>query len=137
MFTNGCFDLLHPGHVAYLARCRELGDVVVVGVNSDVSVRAQNKGDDRPILGQEDRARMLGALESVDYIALFDEPDPDELIRRIRPDVLAKGQDWADRWVCGKEFVESYGGKVELVPLVDGYSTTLLVERIRQAGAAS
>ncbi len=111
--------------------------MVVVGVNSDVSVRAQNKGDDRPILGQEDRARMLGALESVDYIALFDEPDPDELIRRIRPDVLAKGQDWADRWVCGKEFVESYGGKVELVPLVDGYSTTLLVERIRQAGAAS
>jgi len=137
VFTNGCFDLLHPGHVTYLARCRELGDIVVVGLNSDDSVRAQNKGPDRPILNQRERARMLGALESVDYIVVFDEPDPSRLIEQIRPDVLVKGEDWADKWVCGREFVESYGGKVELVPLVDGYSTTSLVERIRRAGAGS
>lgn len=133
VFTNGCFDLLHPGHVSLLERARALGSLLVVGLNSDASIRAQGKGPDRPVRNQEDRARMLAALEAVDYVVLFDEPDPGRLIERIVPDVLVKGADWAGRGVVGREFVESRGGRVVLLELAEGYSTSGELERIRSA----
>lgn len=131
VFTNGCYDLLHAGHVQFLERCRELGSVLVVGLNSDASVRAQQKGKDRPITPQEQRAIVLAGLQSVDYVVAFDEPTPAEIIAQLTPDVLVKGQDWADRGVVGREHVEAHGGRVVLLPLVDGISTTGIVERIR------
>ncbi|MCK4658473.1 MAG: D-glycero-beta-D-manno-heptose 1-phosphate adenylyltransferase [Phycisphaerae bacterium] len=131
VFTNGCYDLLHVGHVDFLQRCRDLGSVLVVGLNTDASVRRQNKGAGRPLNGELDRAKVLGALECVDYVVLFDDPTPLKLIERIKPDVLVKGEDWASKGVVGREFVEAHGGRVVLLPLVEGYSTTALVERIR------
>lgn len=130
-FTNGCFDILHAGHVDFLQRSRGEATVLVVGLNSDASVRRLNKGDDRPINRFEHRAAVIGALECVDYVVSFDDPTPESLIRKIRPDVLVKGEDWAEKGVVGREFVESTGGRVVLLPLVDGLSTTALVERIR------
>lgn len=130
VFTNGCFDLLHAGHVDFLNRCRAEGSVLVVGINSDASVRAQNKGDERPIVTAEDRARVLSALASVDYVVVFDESDPLRLIEAVRPDVLVKGADWGDRGVIGRDFVEANGGRVKLLPLLPGYSTTALVNRV-------
>lgn len=129
VFTNGCFDLLHVGHVDLLRFCKQSGDVVVVGLNSDASVR-QNKGPSRPVLSQQERASLLEAIEYVDYVVIFDEVDPHKLIEQIRPDVLVKGQDYTGKWVCGQEFVESYGGKVALAPLRTGYSTTNVIHRI-------
>jgi len=131
VFTNGCFDLLHAGHIQYFGFCRKQGDIVVVGLNGDESVRAQGKGEDRPINNQLDRARMLGGLQDVDYVAVFDEPTPESMIRTILPDVLVKGQDWADTWICGKEIVEEAGGRVAVAPMMQGYSTTQLLARIR------
>lgn len=131
VFTNGCFDILHPGHVELLEKAKALGSVLVVAVNTDASVRKLNKGSDRPIRRQEDRTRLLAALECVDYVVVFDEPDPLHLITRISPDVLVKGSDWADKKVVGREHVESHGGRVALVDLVEGYSTTAELERIR------
>jgi D-beta-D-heptose 7-phosphate kinase/D-beta-D-heptose 1-phosphate adenosyltransferase len=131
VFTNGCYDLLHVGHVRFLERCRELGQVVVVGLNSDASVRAQGKGKDRPIVPQDQRAEVLAALQTVDYVVMFDEPTPKETIERLSPDVLVKGEDWSEKGVIGREHVESKGGRVVLVPLVEGVSTTGIVERIR------
>ena len=131
VFTNGVFDIMHPGHVAYLARARDAGSLLVVGMNSDRSAKQLGKGDERPINDQAFRATMLGALESVDYVVIFDEPDPLSLIERVRPDVLVKGEDWATRGVVGREFVESIGGRVSLVPLLEGYRTTSIVDRIR------
>ncbi|MBI4717945.1 MAG: bifunctional heptose 7-phosphate kinase/heptose 1-phosphate adenyltransferase [Planctomycetes bacterium] len=133
-FTNGCFDILHAGHVEYLRRCREQASLLVVGLNSDSSVRAQAKGTNRPINAFEHRAAVLGALECVDYVVRFDEPEPEALIRKVRPDVLIKGEDWARKGVVGRQFVESTGGKVVLLPLVEGLSTTGLIERIRREG---
>jgi D-beta-D-heptose 7-phosphate kinase/D-beta-D-heptose 1-phosphate adenosyltransferase len=130
VFTNGCFDVLHRGHVEYLQFCRRQGDVVVVGLNSDDSVRTIN-GPERPINSQQDRAAILAALEAVDYVTIFDEPTPLSLIRKVRPDVLVKGEDWAQKGVVGREFVESYGGKVTLAPLVMGRSSTATIEKIR------
>jgi D-beta-D-heptose 7-phosphate kinase/D-beta-D-heptose 1-phosphate adenosyltransferase len=130
VFTNGCFDLIHPGHIDFLSRCRALGHVLVVGLNSDASVRMQNKEGSRPFLNQEERAGVLSALNDVNYVVIFDQPDPLDLIRTLRPDVLVKGQDWAEKGVVGREFVESYGGRVELLPLLPGYSTTELARRI-------
>jgi len=130
VFTNGCFDLLHPGHIDFLSRCRKLGGVLVVGLNSDASIRSLNKEGNRPFLNQRDRAGVLAALNDVDYVVIFEEPDPENLIRKLRPDLLAKGEDWADQGVVGREFVESYGGRVELLPLLPGYSTTALAARI-------
>jgi rfaE bifunctional protein nucleotidyltransferase chain/domain len=129
VFTNGCFDILHPGHVDYLAFARAQGDALVIGMNSDASVQ-RNKGPQRPIVPEADRARVLAALESVDYVVLFDEDEPAELIGQILPDVLVKGEDWA-HYVSGREAVEAAGGRVVLAPLVEGRSITNFIERIR------
>ncbi len=128
VFTNGCFDILHRGHVAYLNFAREQGDVLVLGMNSDASVR-RNKGDDRPIHCEEDRAEVLAALECVDYVVLFDEDEPASLIETLLPDVLVKGEDWA-HYVSGREAVEAAGGKVVLAKMVEGRSTTGTIEKI-------
>jgi len=134
VFTNGCFDVLHSGHTEYLRRAREYGDALMVGVNGDESVRRQGKGDDRPINPLAERMAVLAALESVDYVVPFEEDTPLELIREVTPAVLAKGEDWRDKGVVGREWVEAHGGQVVLVPLVPGRSTTALIERIRRAG---
>jgi len=134
VFTNGCFDLLHPGHVRCLAEARALGDLLVVAINSDRSVLA-NKGPERPLVAEQDRAEVLAALVSVDYVTIFDEPTPRELISRVLPSVLVKGADWALDQVAGREEVEAAGGRVVAIPLAPGYSTTNLVQRIRKAGA--
>ena len=131
VFTNGVFDLLHPGHVDLLEGARALGGALVVGLNSDLSARALGKGADRPLLDQTARTRVLLALRAVDAVALFDEPTPLELIQLVRPDVLVKGADYAGREVVGREVVEGYGGRVVLWPLLPGYSTTGLIRRIR------
>ncbi len=135
-FTNGCYDILHVGHVSTFAFCRNHADIVVVGVNSDDSVRRLGKGEDRPIVGQEDRARVIAALADVDYVVVFDDDTPLSLIEAIRPDVLAKGQDWEGREVVGADVVEKGGGKVLFVPFEQGRSTTNIVDRIRGAGAS-
>ena len=135
VFTNGCFDLLHPGHVRCLAEARALGDVLVVAINSDRSVRG-NKGHERPLVPENDRAEVLAALASVDYVTIFDEPTPRELIARVLPSVLVKGADWALDQVAGREEVEAAGGRVVSIPLAPGYSTTYLVQRIRNAGSS-
>lgn len=135
VFTNGCFDLLHPGHVRCLAQARALGDVLVVAVNSDRSVRG-NKGAGRPLVPQQDRAEVLAALSSVDYVTVFDEPTPRELIARVLPSVLVKGADWGPNEVAGREEVEAAGGRVVSIPLTPGYSTTSLLQRIRKAASA-
>jgi len=130
-FTNGCFDILHAGHVDFLKRCRKQASLLVVGLNSDASVRQLNKGEDRPINHFEDRAAVLSAMECVDYVVGFDDPTPEKLIRTLKPDVLAKGEDWANKGVVGAEFVEQSGGRVVLIPLVAGRSTTSVIEKIR------
>jgi len=130
VFTNGCFDVLHRGHIEFLKFCKAQGNTVVVGLNSDSSVRTI-KGPERPIHNQNDRAAVIGALETVDYITVFDEPDPLELIKKVKPDVLVKGQDWANKGVVGAEFVESYGGRVVLAPLVEGKSSTSVIEKMK------
>ncbi len=136
VFTNGIFDILHPGHVRLLDGAKAEGSVLVVGVNSDASVRGLGKGEDRPVRKQNDRMFMLAALESVDYVVVFAEPDPGKLIEQIAPDVLVKGGDWAEDEVIGGAFVKSRGGRVVLFDLVDGYGTTRELERIR-TGAPS
>ncbi len=130
VFTNGCFDVLHRGHIEYLEFCRSQGDVVVVGLNSDRSVRAL-KGPDRPINSEQDRAAVLSGLESVDFITVFDDPSVLDLVRKVRPDVLVKGGDYGKEGVVGWEFVESYGGKVGVAPLIKDKSSTDTIERIR------
>lgn len=129
VFTNGAFDLLHVGHLQYLQFAREQGDCLIVGLNSDDSVR-RYKGPDRPINTCEDRARMLLGLRCVDYLVVFEEDEPEALIARLLPDVLVKGADWA-HYVCGRDIVESHGGRVILADLVEGKSTTEMIERIR------
>ena len=134
-FTNGCFDILHAGHVDYLAFSRKQGDALAVGVNSDASVK-RNKGDNRPINGEDDRAYVLAALECVDYVIIFTEDEPKDLIAEILPDVLIKGSDWA-HYVSGREIVEANGGKVVLAEFLDGRSTTNTIDRIKAAEAQS
>src|SRR6202051_713390 len=136
VFTNGCFDLIHPGHVRCLADARALGDVLVVAINSDRSVRG-NKGPERPLVAERDRAEVLAALASVDYVTIFDEPTPRELIAHVLPSVLVKGADWAPDQLAGREEVEAAGGRVVSIPLAPGYSTTNLVQKIRNAGASA
>ncbi len=130
VFTNGCFDVVHRGHVEFLKFCKRSGDIVVVGLNSDNSVKAI-KGPDRPINNQYDRAAVLAALETVDYITVFDEPDPLNLIKKLKPDILVKGQDWAQKGIIGQKFVESYGGKIVLAPLVEGKSSSATIEKMK------
>jgi D-beta-D-heptose 7-phosphate kinase/D-beta-D-heptose 1-phosphate adenosyltransferase len=131
VFTNGCFDILHRGHVTYLEFARNQGDALVVGVNSDASVK-RNKGDLRPINPEADRAWVLGCLRAVDYVVIFDAKEPKDLIAAILPQVLVKGSDWA-HYVSGREVVEAHGGKVVLADLVAGKSTTGTIERVLQA----
>jgi rfaE bifunctional protein nucleotidyltransferase chain/domain len=131
VFTNGAFDLLHAGHVDYLAFARAQGDVLIVGLNTDASVR-RYKGDRRPVNPQQDRAEVLAALQAVDYVVIFDEDEPRALIEALVPDVLVKGADWA-HYVSGREAVEAAGGRVILAPLVEGRSTTAMIERILEA----
>lgn len=130
VFTNGCFDLLHPGHVALLERARAEGDRLVVGLNSDASVRAI-KGPRRPVLPEDERAETLLALEAVDRVVIYDEPTPLELIQALRPDVLVKGADWAQDAIVGREVVEEGGGRVVRVELLPGRSSSALLERIK------
>ena len=132
VFCNGVFDLLHIGHVRMLQKARELGDMLVVAVNSDASVRTLGKGDDRPIVPENERVEMLSALECVDFVLVFEEPTPLEVINRIRPDIICKASDWADKYIVGSREVASWGGRVEVIPLEAGYSTTKLIERIRR-----
>jgi len=134
VFTNGCFDLLHYGHVHYLEQARGLGDVLIVGVNDDRSVR-RLKGATRPIQSLHDRIRVLAALESVDWVVAFGGATPLRVIRQVRPDVLVKGGDWTVDRMVGGRFVESYGGRVRSLPLVPGRSTTLLARRTTRQNA--
>jgi D-beta-D-heptose 7-phosphate kinase/D-beta-D-heptose 1-phosphate adenosyltransferase len=131
-FTNGCFDVLHAGHVQYLREARAQADVLVVGLNSDASVRAL-KGPGRPVHAADARALVLGSLEAVDYVTIFDEPTPLELIRAVRPDVLVKGADYRREEVVGADFVEAGGGRVHLAELREGYSTTRVLEMLGAA----
>jgi D-beta-D-heptose 7-phosphate kinase/D-beta-D-heptose 1-phosphate adenosyltransferase len=132
VFTNGVFDLLHPGHVRYLTEARALGDALIVGLNSDRSVR-ENKGAGRPVTPEGERGEVLLALACVDVVTVFDEPTPHALISRIQPDVLVKGADWGPDDIVGRDVVEARGGRVVRIPLAPGYSTTDLIERIRSA----
>ncbi len=129
VFTNGCFDLLHRGHTRYLVEARALGDLLVVGLNSDASVR-ELKGPGRPIVPAEERAEVLVALAAVDYVIVFDESTPARLIEMLQPDVLVKGGDWAPDQIVGRETVERRGGQVRALPYVDGASTSGIIERI-------
>ncbi|MCA9244038.1 MAG: bifunctional heptose 7-phosphate kinase/heptose 1-phosphate adenyltransferase [Phycisphaerales bacterium] len=135
VFTNGCFDVLHAGHIELLEQAKSHGSMLVVGINTDASVREQNKGKDRPIRNQRDRCRLLAALEAVDYVVLFDDPSVAALVAAVSPDVLVKGGDYDKSEVIGADVVESRGGRVVIVPFVSGYSTTGEIERIRIAGA--
>jgi rfaE bifunctional protein nucleotidyltransferase chain/domain len=130
VFTNGVFDILHPGHVRYLQQARALGDALIVGLNADASVR-KNKGSDRPITSEAERAEILEALECVDAVVVFGEDTPAEIIRAIQPDILVKGADWAEDAIVGRDTVEARGGQVVRVPIEQGYSTTEIVRRIR------
>jgi rfaE bifunctional protein nucleotidyltransferase chain/domain len=132
VFTNGCYDILHPGHVDLLARARELGDALVLGLNSDESVRRLGKGEDRPFNAFAARAFVAAHLASVDLVTCFEQDTPLRLIEHIRPDVLVKGGDWPVGDIVGGAFVAARGGSVRSLPFMDGYGTTLLVERIRQ-----
>ena len=129
VFTNGCFDILHRGHTQYLAFARAQGDALVVGLNSDTSVR-RAKGPIRPVNNEQDRAFVLGSLRAVDFVVIFDEDEPRDLISQILPDVLVKGKDWA-HYVSGRDIVEAHGGKVVLADMVEGKSTTATIERLR------
>jgi D-glycero-beta-D-manno-heptose 1-phosphate adenylyltransferase len=130
VFTNGVFDLLHPGHVRYLQQARRLGDVLIVGVNSDRSVRAI-KGPQRPITPEDERAEIVEALACVDAAVVFDEETPHALIAALEPDVLVKGADWAEDAIVGRDIVEARGGRVVRVPIEAGYSTTALLRKIK------
>lgn len=129
VFTNGCFDIIHPGHLSYLATAKALGDILVIGVNSDESVK-RLKGNNRPILNQNERTLILSYMEMIDYLCIFDEDTPYELIKAIEPDILVKGGDWAVENIVGKDILEAYGGKVISIPYLEGASTTNIVERI-------
>ena len=131
VFTNGCFDVLHLGHVRYLAQARKLGDVLVVGLNSDASIR-RLKGPERPINRQSDRAEVLSALEPVSFVCLFSQDTPLKLIQKVKPHVLVKGGDWKGKEVVGADWVSSYGGKLKLISFVKGRSSTAVLEKIKK-----
>ena len=137
VFTNGCFDLLHVGHIRYLQEARHLGDLLIVGLNSDASVRALNKGAMRPIVPENQRAEVLSALDCVDFVTVFHEPDPLVLIESLQPDVLVKGGDWTPDRIIGRKEVEAQGGSVHSIPLTPDISTTQLIQRIVKLQTAS
>ena len=132
VFTNGCFDLLHPGHIRGFEQARLLGDALIVGLNSDSSVR-QLKGPTRPVIPEQERAEILCALESIDAVVIFDELTPREVISRLLPDLLVKGSDWPGDQIVGREEVEAAGGRVVSIPIVSGYSTTTILKEIRES----
>jgi D-glycero-beta-D-manno-heptose 1-phosphate adenylyltransferase len=131
VFTNGCFDLIHPGHIRYLQEARRLGDALIVALNSDRSVR-ELKGEKRPILNQNERAEVMAALNCVEYVTIFDDPTPREIIAALLPEVLVKGGDWDLDRIVGRDEVEAAGGEVLSLPFIEGCSTTDLIERIVQ-----
>ncbi|MBL7917797.1 MAG: D-glycero-beta-D-manno-heptose 1-phosphate adenylyltransferase [Bacteroidia bacterium] len=131
VFTNGCFDILHTGHVEYLTQARDLGGILVVGLNTDTSVKMQNKGNDRPINNENNRANVLAALACVDVITFFNEETPLELIKNVQPDVLVKGGDYIPEKIVGYDVVKARGGEVLTIPFVEGYSTTSLVQKLK------
>lgn len=133
VFTNGVFDLLHPGHVRYLRDARAQGDILIVGVNSDRSVRALAKAPGRPITPEAERAEILDALAAVDGVVIFDEDDPHAIISALQPDVLVKGADWAQDAIIGRDVVEARGGRVERILLAEGYSTTEIIKKIQRS----
>jgi rfaE bifunctional protein nucleotidyltransferase chain/domain len=133
VFTNGVFDILHPGHVRYLQAARGHGDLLIVGLNSDASVR-RNKGPERPINPEQERAEVLAALACVDAVSIFDDETPADIIRRVQPDILVKGADWPADQIVGRDTVEARGGRVVLEPVEQGYSTSAIIERARSAG---
>ena len=129
VFTNGCFDIIHAGHVKYLNQAAQLGDILILGLNSDNSVKLI-KGDNRPVIGQEHRAVVVAALSSIDHVVIFDEPDPEILIKTIVPDILVKGADWSEDQIIGGKFVKKNGGRIERVDLEPDISTTAIITRI-------
>lgn len=131
VFTNGCFDILHVGHVRYLREAKKLGDVLVLALNSDASVRTI-KGEKRPLVPEEERADIMASLACIDYVVIFSEPTPQELIEYLQPDILVKGGDWTEDAIAGADFVKAAGGRVVTIPLTVGKSTTNIVEKIRQ-----
>jgi D-beta-D-heptose 7-phosphate kinase/D-beta-D-heptose 1-phosphate adenosyltransferase len=131
VFTNGVFDLLHPGHLRYLQHARSLGDLLIVGLNADASVR-RNKGPDRPITAEHERAELLAALECVDAVVIFEQDTPAEIVRLVQPDILVKGADWPADQIVGRDTVEARGGRVVLVPVEPGHSTSSILSRIRR-----
>jgi rfaE bifunctional protein nucleotidyltransferase chain/domain len=131
VFTNGCFDLVHRGHIHLLRQAKALGDLLIVGLNSDVSVKTI-KGPDRPIMPEADRIELIAALEMVDYVVVYSEPDPYHIIAAIKPNVLVKGGDWSADEIVGADVVEQNGGRVAVVPYLPGFSTTQIIERIRK-----
>jgi rfaE bifunctional protein nucleotidyltransferase chain/domain len=134
VFTNGVFDILHPGHVRYLSTARALGDALIVGLNADESVR-RNKGPDRPVNNEKERAEVLEALDCVDLVAVFTEDTPARIVEVIQPDILVKGADWAEDAIVGRDTVEARGGRVVRVPMEEGFSTTTIIEKIRGSGS--
>ncbi len=130
VFTNGCFDLLHPGHVRYLTEARALGDSLIVALNSDRSVRSL-KGEGRPVLREDERAEVMAALEAVDFVTIFDEETPRELVAALLPDILVKGGDWPVDEIVGRDEVEGAGGRVLSLPFIEGSSTTNIIDRIK------
>ena len=132
VFTNGVFDILHPGHLRYLEAARRHGDLLIVGVNSDASVR-RNKGPERPINPEHERAEVLAALACVDAVSIFDDETPADIIRRVQPDILVKGADWPADQIVGRDTVEARGGRVILEPVEQGYSTSTIIEKVRSA----
>lgn len=136
VLTNGCFDILHHGHVRFLAEAKGEGDVLLVAVNSDASVR-RIKGEGRPIIPQQERLEVLAALSSVDYVFVFDDDDPAKVIEQLRPDVLVKGSDWPLERIVGRETVEGYGGRVVRVKLVEGISTSQIIQRVGKRSEAN
>ncbi len=132
VFTNGCFDIIHAGHIDYLAKARSLGDVLIVGLNSDTSVK-KLKGSSRPIVSQGDRAKVVSALENVDLVVIFNSPTPFSLIRKIKPDILVKGGDWKVKDIVGASLVKSYGGVAKSLPYIKGISTRNLIKKIKSS----
>ena len=131
VFTNGCFDLLHGGHLHVLQEAKKLGDLLIVAINSDGSIRGI-KGPSRPILSEKERSEILASLEMVDFVTVFSQPDPSLVIQELGPDILVKGGDWGQDKIVGRDYVEQHGGRTVVIPLLPGHSTTKIIERIRQ-----